>query len=1027
MRTRHRHPLVTRLVLAGIAVPVMAAAMLVVSPGSAAAASPPTSAGQQLFCHTGGTTSNNPASQNDLPMIRWSNAVASQHSDLSIGLFDLSQVPDVIVRDGVVSNLNGISQSEWTLSSDLVELSQRFCVADSIGYQTDNIVGKVWHAITSGAKGPVLLTALALIVIISTLWGLSRGKPKPWSRLLKFTVVLGVLVVMGTGAAASTNTGGNYQPGLLSPGWIISNTFGLVSNVGNSLAAGFSSINQQPLSVPSTVGQSDPMSCGHYTTQLVKEYQQSYTNTSLSYAVPEALNGLWMQSTIPTFVDEQFGANNNFGPLVYCHLLDDESNIPPKTQKDIALAGSPALAHTAPNTIPSALAWTATSNQEVDESVIGWAACQSPGADLVPSEWNLTTGAQVTPSEWSVVKNPDNGNGMTVQQQDCQRWWGSPATGSSCGWSAQCPIPVSAMNSTPLDPNKSPFYWPDDPSGIEAAANTAESQTLSDGSAPVGAGLNNFISNFHGTTSTSAVITSYIYLASSTGVALIFLVMALAILLAKLALLVSMLLMVFVVMAALMPGGSPDKITAFGKHLLGLILFVTCGSLLVSAITVLTSLIAAAGTGLVGNYNIMSIIWVGLSPLGAIVLIHHFFKKVLKAPSPFKPSSALAYSGAAGGFATGVGGMALLDAMKHHAGRGVRAVASRGVSRDGSGTGHGGPGGGPGSGASRMGRMSPTPGGTAATAGTAGAAATAGAAGAAGLLSRPETPAERAAKQKVDAAATPGARAKAEHQLVKEQRRAERTETKAAKQLRLESYRAEGSEHPRIAVARDRLVDASRSHYHHWRATGGAKRAVKRAGLVAASVALGAPGGVALAAYAYHRHRARRRAGIAANGAVRDPRMAERRRQAALNNQQGDQRTGQQQAGQQGNRQGSGQQGSGQQGGNRQAGQQGADAEAVDESRYNRHTGTPRTFRQVGRERRQQSLDTWRQQVRERAAAPAGDATRSDEAAASDDFGPVAQSSRRPNEPDGEQVGSRHVPNSPPESTPPELYDGLDG
>ncbi|MHB1711195.1 MAG: hypothetical protein ACYCV7_07310 [Acidimicrobiales bacterium] len=986
-----------RAALAVMVVPIAGVAFSFATTTPAAAATTGQNAGQQLFCQTGGSTSNNASSQNDLPMVRWSNAITAQHTLLSLGLFDLSQVPDVITRDGVVSSLNGISQSEWTLSTDLVELSQRFCVADSVGYQTDSIVGRLWHGIAGGTKGPVLLTALALIVIISGIWGASRGKPKPWARALKFTVVLGVLVVMGQGAAASTNSGGNYRPGLLSPGWVVTNTFGLISNVGNSLSAAFANVNQQPLSVPSAVVGSDPMSCNQYTSQLVADYQASYSGTSLSYAVPESLNGLWMQSTIPTFVDEQFGMDNNFGPLVYCHLLEDTANIPPATQMRIALAASPALARTNPHTIPSALAWTATSNNEVDESIIGWAACQSPNANLVPSEWDLASGKQVYPSEWAVVKNPDNGNNMTVDQNDCQMWWGAPATGSSCG--NQCGVPPSAMNGySNFDPAKSPFYWPDDPSGIQAAANAAGSQQLSDGQGPVGAGLNNFLSNFHGTTSTSAVITAYIYLASSTGVAGVFLILSLAILLAKLALLVSMLLMVFVVLAALLPGGSPDKLLAFVKHLLGLILFVTCGSLLVSAISVLTSLIVAAGSGVVGQYNIMSIIWVGLAPLGAIVLVHHFFKKVLKAPSPFKPSSALAYSAAASGFAGGLGGSALMDRLQDRGKQGLRSVASRGYNKGSATT---APGGAP---TARTGGMDPTqsdkakgpvtqgPGQGQGQGDTASQGQGQGGAATQKPPGRPKTERELSTDDRLEKATLAGELASATHASVRATRRADKEETKAAKALHRESF----GQHPRFHATNAALGDSMRTHYYHWRRTGGPQRAGKKIAIGAAAVTLGLPGGLAVAAYAYHRHRARRQAG----------------QPSGLS-----------------------------------------------------------TFRQVGRQRRQQALDAYRQNYRQRnggdetGQASSQGATQQGQADSNDDpfatppaeapTGPTGSSAGEPtrrmpvdtphldpkgatprpvvrteqarrieNTPSSEQVGDRHAPNLPPEPTPPELYDG---
>ncbi|MHB8318084.1 MAG: hypothetical protein ACYDEP_02460 [Acidimicrobiales bacterium] len=920
-----------------LAIPALAGIFLLVTTTSASAASTGANAGQSLFCQVSGSTSNNPRSQNYLPMIRWSNAVTSQHTDLSVGITTLNQLPGVIERDGIVSGLNGISQSEWTLSTNLVELSQRFCIADSTGFQVDNIVGKLWKAISGGINGPVLLTALALIVIVSALWNASRGKPKPWNKALKFLVILGLLSAMGAGAAASTiDAKGNYVPGTLSPGWVITNTFNIISTVGNSVSSAVAQVNQSPLSLPSKVKNVDPLTCAQYTQQLVTDYQNTYSpNATLAASVPESLNGLWMQSTIPTFVDEQFGMDNNFGPLVYCRLLEDESGIPPATQMRISQTANPVLTNTSPKTISQALAWNTTSNQTIDESVIGWAACQSPGASLVPSEWDLSNGTQIYPPEWTKVVNPDNNQGMTIQKVDCQLWWGAKGFGGACGYG--CNIPVSAMNNSAINPAKSAFYWPNDPSGIQQAAdNAGQNNQLTGGQGPVGAGVNNFLSNFHGTTSTSAVITAYIYLLSSTGVAVVFIILALAILLAKLALLVSMLLMIFVVLAALMPGGSPDKIAAFGKHLLGLILFVTCGSLLVSLIAVLTSLIVAAGTGLVGNYNIMSILWVGLSPLGAIILVHHFFKKVLKAPSPFKPSSALAYSAAAGGFAGGIGGASLTNRLYSRGMQGVKGAASRGVSKDNLSTNPR---------SSRTGGMDPAQ---------------------ANRSSKAKSSTNAAQETQI------GERPIGQQSPGQESVQSVPTTRREAKKIATK-IGGNAANPPHLRMGHGQLGNAISTHYKHWKDSGGVKRGRRTIALGAAALALGAPGGLAVGAFAYHRYRARKRAGTPS-------RLAE--------------------------------------------------------------------FRQVGRDRRQQALAEWHKGISEKQAdatqvapdpptsshppsqqhAPTNQGRRVDPPSHPRSSTPPSASGRPgvrrvDNTPRNEPVEGRHMPNRPPEPTPPELYD----
>jgi hypothetical protein len=308
--------------------------------------------------------------------------------------------------------------------------------------------------------------------------------------------------------------------------------------------------------------------------------------------------------------------------------------------------------------------------------MVAWAACQSPdGRGFVPTEWNLATGTTV-PSAWTTVTNPSAQQGnaagtvdTTVSGSDCQVFWSAsaPATGGQFGDAASAG-PFSDPSAAPWsgqisNPDYSTFNWGDDPTIVAGASNASVS----------GEEIGNFLSNLHGTSNASAMATSFIFLLSSTVVMIIFMILGLAVIISKLGLLLSMSVMPLALLLALMPGGSgTGKFGAYAKHLFGLILFACSAGILLSFIAIITGMLADIGVAAAGQGSLFALIWVAISPVTAIWICNLFFKRILKAPSPFKPSAALGYGAALGGFG---GGLAGADVFSHLRNRGGQAYS----------------------------------------------------------------------------------------------------------------------------------------------------------------------------------------------------------------------------------------------------------------------------------------------------------------------------------------------------------------
>ena len=657
------------------------------SPAGAAPASSsvsPNGTQTALICSQSSTATSS-ATDNLLPVNRWSGAIGNEHTRLPGGLFSsVANAPNTINRSIFVGGMTSVGAAEWQLGVATTEAASQFCFANTVGQDANSLAAKLGNAVSSSG----LVAILAVVALLAVLWKASRGRESPLKHVGKIAIVVGLFSAVV--AAATVKTAPNSPPTPMSPAWFITTAYNAISNIAGAPASAIASganaavggANQQ------VVAKQDPLSCGWYTQELVTQYQATYTNAnSYGYVVPVSMNSLWEQAAIPAYTSEQFGNNNNFGPLIYCHLLEDQAGISPATQSQVALASGALSGDTnlASFSHPesTSLAWNgAITNNQEDESMVAWAACQSPnngaGSGFTPTEWNLATGA-TTPSAWTTTTNlfaqQSAHADTTVSGADCQVFWSAnaPATGGQFGDAAPG-SPFANPSAAPWpgqisNPDYSVFNWGDSPTTIANATNNVGAS---------GQEIGNFLGNLHGTSNASAMATSFIFLLSSTVVMIIFLVLGLAVIIAKLGLLLSMALLPVMLLLALMPGGSgTGKFLAYGKHLLGLIIFATGAGILLSLISIITAMLADIGVSAAGQGSLFALIWVAIAPVTAVVVVHMFFKKVLKAPSPFKPSSAMAYGAAMGGFAGG--GLAGADLFSHMKRQGSKVV-SKGVS-----------------------------------------------------------------------------------------------------------------------------------------------------------------------------------------------------------------------------------------------------------------------------------------------------------------------------------------------------------
>ncbi|MEH0110611.1 hypothetical protein V6N00_12945 [Tersicoccus sp. MR15.9] len=609
-----------------------------------------------------GVTSTSPisvAKSDLLPVNRWTDATAKMQSNLD-NTFAMATAQKV-QRDWLISSQMGLGNMMWNLSTSWASSAINFCVLNSAGGAVDTVVATIGNAIIHSP----LLAGLVVIAVIGLLWsGFRRGGGRPWKALLMKGAVVALLVAMVTGASASTGGGkgdsgnpydssaaGNYKPGVMSPGWMVTKL--------NSVVSSLASLPAAALTLPavaSSNGQAtaDVLSCENYTAQMRNEYVQRYGGASdqSAAAVPVTLNDMWTKTGLQAWRNAQFGTNG-LDDASWCRLLEmnaSSQTITPGSNGEAVDANTSGTVRSIMNrvlgsgygmhTTYETQAFQPTSNEKTERSLIGWAACQLKDRNLDP---RLEGSWQIRPA----FAEGDKDHKAT--EKDCASWW------------------------TTVGDDLGAFGWPNHMDDLVKRTTTSNMTAALH--------VRDFVGTLNGNLNNAGFAAGSGYLISSLAILAVFGLMSLAIVAAKIFVLVLILGLFFAALMALLPGAGFEKVTKAFTALLGVIFFTFGAQLLLAVITIMTSILQTVGASFMGGAgSLADMVWTGLSPVIAVILMHLLFTKILKIASPFKISGGLAWAGAAGaaGGAAAHGLGSLMDRGQNRATRAVKGAASRG-------------------------------------------------------------------------------------------------------------------------------------------------------------------------------------------------------------------------------------------------------------------------------------------------------------------------------------------------------------
>lgn len=590
-----------------------------------------------------------------LPVNRWADATAVMHSRLDNSF--LSDTAELMQRHAIISTGMASGNFMWSLGTGMSAFAINFCMLDKMGGAADGVVATIGNALLDST----LLSGLVVVALIVLLFQGRKNGQMPWKKIVQKGVVLALFAAMTAGAMASTGGGKSadpdqpydstkqdtpYVPGVMSPGWIVMTMNNTISSLAIAPAAALALSTTNA----GAIDQNNLLSCDNYLISLKQGYQNKYGDSaeSLAAGVPLIMSSLWETTGLKTWRTAQFG-NSDVDKNSWCRLLEWNAGVRTMSTDSADDKGQWNSAGTVRATMArimpqerafsfnySNISFVPASKADTDKSLVAWAACRFANND---GGGNLQKGDQ-----WKIATHFDLGDKDKKSKTDnCASWF------------------------TSQDDHAGGFDWSSNQDDVqERTTGTGVGNDV------YALDVRDFILTLHGNNNSQGMTAVFAYNISALAMLVVFGLLALSILIAKIAMVVMIITGIFMVIMALLPNAGFDKFGSYLKTLLGINIFTFAIQLLFALVSIITLMLQNLGNSFMGGPgSLVAIFWSGLSPLLAVFLLHMMFTKVLKVPSPFKLSAAMAWGGtvaAAGGAAVGGVG-ALMDRKVSNAGR----------------------------------------------------------------------------------------------------------------------------------------------------------------------------------------------------------------------------------------------------------------------------------------------------------------------------------------------------------------------
>lgn len=565
----------------------------------------------------------------NLLLNRWRDATANFQNKYD--MWAIGDLMNAASRTMLQGNIMAIGNGFWTVSQWVADLAINFEPINMLGAQMDQIGATLGQSMLNPSSG-VALIPLIIIVVIG-IWMFSSwrkagpgGSSMLFRRIGGLIATMAVFVVMVVGAQNSTTTStGVYQPGVGSPGWIVTVANDALSTaasvpVGAVLATVQNSTSANIDNSITTGGGANNL-CAETVNLYDKRFRDGAGASALAtprIALVQTMDSMWRTTGLQVWKSAQLGTTE-YADYAYCRLLDNWTQTP----------GTNARNFTAATTIPASaadsgqLVWTASNGEQVQRAMVGWAACEP--ANRGAGTWQLRAG-------WSQLSG--------IAADECAKWW----------------------NKKPTDNEFEGGF------SVGYTMNDIEKKTENITPASTQVKVQDYLASLNGANAAGNMFPLLMYALSAFIMMFIFFGMALAVVIAKLFVILGTITILPILILALFRQNGFEQVGAAAKQFVGSMLFAALALVLLSVVVLTTYILVQFGNASFGAGSIMALGWAAAAPVLAVISLNMIFKKVLKMPSPMSVKGGMAYglaSGAAGGAVGGfIGGRMAKSAIE---------------------------------------------------------------------------------------------------------------------------------------------------------------------------------------------------------------------------------------------------------------------------------------------------------------------------------------------------------------------------
>lgn len=580
---------------------------------------------------------------------RWKSATSGFDSNL--GGWDLGNVGAGLSRETLQGLMMSIGNLSWDIAANLSAFSSSTNLIEGMVFYVDNAMAVILKAFMNPSGGASLLGLISVIAIVSVLvmtMYRTRGA-ELWKRVGATLVVAALFwgsAIQLTGAQGPIGKGpGSYTPAAPTPSWMVLKTTQILDKA-STLSSGIALDGIKPASTWKYGDRA--LGCDKYMEQIEKEAMgigQSASGTDAGkrqFQMRTVVDRLWRESGLRTWINAQYGSNNEMKYSVFCYHLDSRSEGVSSSEayRMIRATGQAnGITDMTGFLAPDGKSSKASNSPVVNPSsgdarmgvMTGWAACN----------WQPGPGG----GTFKVALSADFPGFHDSANQDkasIVNWGGQGGGGVDGGWSAgNAQELCDAWRTSTLDANWSDddklkaFFVPGHSGPIQSAVDSIDrgSAAMTNISRDR---MSDFLGSMIGTGAGGGSMATIAYAALAPIGTLPISIVSIGKLLAELMLVLTVVTLMLSLLGGLFtrnPFGE-KLVPALKQMVMVAILAVGVGTVM-SFMLVISNALTTIGVTLLGQGGMLTTVWTSLSPLMALIGMSYVWKKVFKAPSPF--------------------------------------------------------------------------------------------------------------------------------------------------------------------------------------------------------------------------------------------------------------------------------------------------------------------------------------------------------------------------------------------------------